>query len=80
MSDSDDDLILLKNLEDKIIDELSFINNHKDLDRWGDMIDCAHLEHKDEYPVEFCKATFILCSRCVRNLYIFLSVMFHHGK
>ena len=61
---------------DQLIEELSFINNHKDMNRWGDLIDCKHLEHKDEFYVEFLEVDFLLCRECVRRLYLVLRAMF----
>ena len=59
-----------------IVDELSLINNHKDMNRWGDLIDCKHLEHKNEFYVEFLEVDFILCRDCVKRLYLVLRAMF----
>ena len=59
-----------------VVDELSFIRNHKDMNRWGDIIDCKHLEHKNEFYVEFLETQFVLCRSCVRRLYLALRVMF----
>ena len=59
-----------------VVDELTLINKHKDMNRWDLVIDCKHLEHKNEFHVEFLETDFVLCRDCVRRLYLVLRAMF----
>ena len=69
---------LFQDLEDQIVYELSFINNHKDLDTWDHIsfVNCDHVDEKDEYIVQFCKVEYLLCTHCVRNMYLWLKGVF----
>ena len=57
---------------DRLVKQLEFINDLKNMNTWNVILNCIHLSPGDEIVVEFMETDWLLCEGCIARLYSFL--------